>query len=159
MSAPDWLVADRLRTAVGAVTIGSEIVVLESIESTNDVVREMAKNDPPEGLVVFAEHQTLGRGQRGNKWESAPYKGLWFSILLKPVISLQDSARLTTWAAQTVASTIENCCGVEVTVKLPNDICIAGRKVGGVLVEMRAQPRAPHIAIVGVGLNVNQSTS
>jgi len=153
------LCAAKLRNDLGSVTIGREIVVLEETVSTNDVVQQMAAGESPEGLVVFAEHQSGGRGQRGNKWESAPHKGLWFSILLRPQLDLKDSGRLTDWTAKMIVATIESCCLVEASIKRPNDIVVAGRKVAGVLVEMRAQPRAPHVAIVGIGLNVNQTPS
>src|SRR3954447_27062613 len=103
MSVPDPLSGEHLRAGLGEVKIGSEIIVLPVAESTNDVVCELAKANRSEGLVVFAEHQTAGRGQRGNIWESTPSKGLWFSILLKPAIDLSESAWLTTWAAETVA--------------------------------------------------------
>jgi len=158
-SAPDRLSSERLRAELGEVTIGSEIVVMSVAESTNDVVCELAKNHRREGLVVFAEHQTAGRGQRGNRWESAPGKGLWFSILLAPPIDLSESARLTTWGAQSVASVVGAFCKVSATVKPPNDVYVDGRKVAGVLVEMRARPRAAHLAVVGLGLNVNQSSA
>jgi len=157
MSVPDRLSAELLRAELGDVTIGSEIVVLPVAESTNDVVCELAKDSRAEGLVVFAEHQTAGRGQRGNVWQSAPSKGLSFSILLQPAIDLPDSGRLTTWAAQTVAFVIGSICDVIATVKPPNDVYIDRRKVAGVLVEMRALPRAPHFAVLGIGVNVNQS--
>ena len=157
MSVPDPLSAQRLRAELGNVTIGSDIIVLPVAQSTNDVVGELAKENRAEGLVVFAEHQTAGRGQRGNTWESATGKGLCFSILLTPEIELQDSTRLTTWAAQTVASTIRATFNLTTTVKLPNDVYIGDRKIAGVLVEMRAQPGAPHIAVLGIGLNVNQN--
>jgi BirA family biotin operon repressor/biotin-[acetyl-CoA-carboxylase] ligase len=152
----DQLRSDKLRAELGPVTIGREIVVLDETASTNDVVWEMAADNRPEGLVVFAEHQTAGRGQRGNKWESAAGKGLWFSVLLRPNLPVQASPRLTLWAAETVAATIESSCLVQAVIKPPNDVYVHGRKVAGVLVEMRARPRAPHVAILGIGLNVNQ---
>jgi BirA family transcriptional regulator, biotin operon repressor / biotin---[acetyl-CoA-carboxylase] ligase len=157
VSAADRLDGDRLRAALGSVRIGCTIVVLDETGSTNDVVRELANKGLPEGLAVFAEHQTAGRGQRGKKWESAPGKGLWLSVLLKPAIRVGDSARLTAWAARTVALTIEEHCRLNPTIKLPNDIYIDRRKLAGVLVEMRAQPQAAHMAILGIGLNVNQT--
>ena len=76
MSPVDRLRADELRAEVGATVIGREIVVLEQTTSTNDLVLQMATADTPEGSVVFAEHQTAGRGQRGNLWESAAGQGL-----------------------------------------------------------------------------------
>src|SRR5207248_4043965 len=134
--------SDRISGALGAVTIGREIVVLEQIGSTNDAIYELAKNDAPEGLVIFAEHQTAGRGQRGNIWVSSERKGLSFSVLLRPGIAVEDSGLITNWAASTVASTIFSSCKVQAKVKSPNDIYIAERKIAGVLVEMKAQPTA-----------------
>jgi BirA family biotin operon repressor/biotin-[acetyl-CoA-carboxylase] ligase len=110
-----------------------------------------------EGLVLFAEHQTAGRGQRGNKWESTAGKGLWFSILLRPKIPIHDSARLTIWAIETISDAIRAEFSLKPTIKLPNDVQLYGRKVAGVLVEMRAQEKASHVAVVGIGINVNQS--
>jgi BirA family biotin operon repressor/biotin-[acetyl-CoA-carboxylase] ligase len=154
---PPGLEAREIEGELSAGLIGRQIVVLEEIPSTNDLILQMATGGAPEGLVVFAEHQSAGRGQRGNRWQSAARQGLWFSILLQPKIDLAQSARLTTWAAGTVAATIANELSLESIVKPPNDVYVAGRKVAGVLVEMRAQEHAPHLAIVGIGINVNQS--
>jgi BirA family transcriptional regulator, biotin operon repressor / biotin---[acetyl-CoA-carboxylase] ligase len=152
----DRLVAAELQTQLGGLVIGREIAVLETTTSTNDSILQMTTRETNEGLVVFAEHQTTGRGQRRNRWESAAHKGLWFSILLRPKIVIDQSARLTAWLAQTVASTIEKL-SLSPIIKPPNDVHVNGRKVAGVLVEMRAQEKAPHFAIAGVGINVNQS--
>lgn len=153
----DRLIAAELQAQLGGLVIGREIVVLETTRSTNDSILQMTSRETNEGLVIFAEHQTAGRGQRGNRWESAGHKGLWFSILLRPNIVIDQSARLTAWLAQTVASTIENELSLSPIIKSPNDVHVNGRKVAGVLVEMRAQEKAPHFAIAGVGINVNQS--
>src|SRR5215469_3710950 len=172
----DRLVAAELQGRLPAI-IGKEIVVIEQTVSTNDAILEVASpqgaavsvghrslgegGSPPsrknEGLVLFAEHQTAGRGQRGNRWESASGKGLWFSILLHPEIEINDSWRLTIWAIETISDVIRTEFSLEPAIKLPNDIQVHGRKVAGVLVEMRAQQNAPHLAIVGIGINVNQS--
>ena len=151
--------------------------MLEQTGSTNDAILQVAspqgaavsslpavasaKASPPplvdEGLVLFAEHQTAGRGQRGNRWESTAGKGLWFSILLRPEIQLSDSGRLTIWAIEAISDVIRSELGLEPAIKLPNDIQLDGQKVAGVLVEMRAQNNAPHLAVIGIGINVNQS--
>ena len=172
----DQLIADQLQAALPSVVIGRQIVVLEQTASTNDAIFQVAfpqgaavsslpavasaKEGPPsfadEGLVLFAEHQTAGRGQRGNRWESAAGKGLWFSILLRPEIQLSDSGRLTIWAIEAISDVIRVEFGLEPAIKLPNDVQLNGHKVAGVLVEMRAQDKAPHLAVVGIGVNVNQ---
>jgi BirA family biotin operon repressor/biotin-[acetyl-CoA-carboxylase] ligase len=153
----DRLVADEMRARLGSAVIGREIVVLEQIGSTNDAILQIATPNSNEGLVLFAEHQSAGRGQRGNRWESAAAKGLWFSILLRPGIDISRSQLLTAWAAETISGAIETEFSLKTTIKLPNDVQIDGRKVAGVLVEMRAQGKAPHLAIVGIGINVNQA--
>ena len=162
----DRLIADQLQAALPCSIIGREIIVLEQTGSTNDTILRVpspqgaAVSSPPslvdEGLVLFAEHQTAGRGQRGNRWESAAGKGLWFSILLRPKIQLSESGRLTIWAIEAIADAIRIEFGLEPTIKLPNDVQLDGHKVAGVLVEMRAQNKAPHLAVVGIGINVNQ---
>jgi len=146
---------DEIRDALSSCTIGREIVVVDETTSTNDSVLERTSPSTREGLVVFAERQTAGRGQRNNSWESATGKGIWFSILLRPKIDIGASPQLAEWAARTVAEMISKEFALQATVKLPNDVVVAQRKIAGVLVEMRAQKNAPHIAIVGIGVNVN----
>ena len=154
---PDGLVAEELQAGLASGVIGREIIVLEQTGSTNDAILQIANANSQEGLVVFAEHQTAGRGQRGNRWESATGKGLWFSILLRPKIDLASSPQLTAWAAEAVSGAIQNEFSLTPAIKPPNDVQIDGRKVAGVLVEMRAQEKAAHLAIAGIGVNVNQS--
>src|SRR6266699_1365316 len=153
----DRLIADELQAHSARATIGQRIIVLEQTSSTNDAILQVATANSNEGLVLFAEYQTSGRGQRGNRWESVAGKGLWFSILLRPKIQISDSARLTIWAIETISDVIRTEFFLEPTIKLPNDVQLYGCKVAGVLVEMRAQEKAPHLAVVGIGINVNQS--
>src|SRR6266403_2352692 len=153
----DRLIADELQAHSARATIGRQIIVLEQTSSTNDAILQVATANSNEGLVLFSEHQTTGRGQRGNRWESAAGKGLWFSILLRPEIDLASSAHLTAWAAEAISSAIQNEFPLSPRIKPPNDVQIDERKVAGVLVEMRAQKNAPHLAIAGIGVNVNQS--
>ncbi len=153
----DRLIADELQAHSARATIGRQIIVLEQTSSTNDAILQVATANSNQGLVLFAEHQTAGRGQRGNRWESAAGKGLWFSVLLRPKIQINDSGQLTIWAIETISDVIRIEFSLEPAIKLPNDVQLSGRKVAGVLVEMRAQDKAPHLAVVGIGINVNQS--
>jgi len=153
----DRLIADELQAHSARATIGRQIIVLEQTSSTNDAILQVPTANSNQGLVLFAEHQTAGRGQRGNRWESAAGKGLWFSVLLRPKIQINDSGQLTIWAIETISDVIRIEFSLEPAIKLPNDVQLSGRKVAGVLVEMRAQDKAPHLAVVGIGINVNQS--
>ena len=164
----DRLIAEQLQAALPSAVIGRRIVVVEQTGSTNDAILQLTSSQGAtveggslpsfidEGLVLFAEHQTAGRGQRGNRWESTAGKGLWFSILLRPEIPLSDSGRLTIWAIEAISDVIRIEFGLEPAIKLPNDLQLSGQKVAGVLVEMRAQNNAPHLAVIGIGINVNQ---
>ena len=156
MSPADPLDAERIADALRGERIGNCVVVLQETGSTNDVVFAMAA-DHAEGLVVFAELQTAGRGQHGRRWESTVGKGLWFSVLLRPNLSPNELPRLTSWAAQTIADTLKAELALPARVKPPNDVYIADRKVAGILLEMRAVPAAPHVGILGIGVNVNQT--
>jgi len=156
MDFTDRLNARELSSSLGKGVIGSRIIVLESTRSTNDFLRLMLTPELPEGLVIFAEEQTAGRGQRGNRWASAPYLGLWFSILLRPRLRPTESARLTQWAAQTIAATVQEEFQLEPAIKPPNDVYLNGRKIAGVLVETKAGKGNEWTAIVGIGVNVNQ---
>ena len=89
----DRLVADSLRAALGECRVGNQLVVVEEASSTNDLAWEAEARGAPEGFVVFAERQTAGRGQYGRRWESAPYQGLWFSVLLRPPLTLNRCTR------------------------------------------------------------------
>src|SRR5205823_11714133 len=96
VSAPDVLHADDLLSRLGKTkVIGRDIRVFRETTSTNDIVDKLARDGVKEGVVVFAESQTKGRGRLGRKWLSPARKGLWFSILLRPDLRPQDITRLT----------------------------------------------------------------
>jgi BirA family biotin operon repressor/biotin-[acetyl-CoA-carboxylase] ligase len=151
----DRLVEEDLRAGLFNYRIGNQIIVVEETHSTNDLVWEMMAHGVAEGLVVFAERQTGGRGQYGRRWESAAHKGLWFSVLLRPGIALSESPRLTSMLAEVLAQAIRRETGLDPAIKPPNDIYLAGRKVAGILVEGRTAPDGSYIAVAGVGVNVN----
>jgi BirA family biotin operon repressor/biotin-[acetyl-CoA-carboxylase] ligase len=158
MSEPrDRLIATELRAGLAGRRTGNEIVVVEETESTNDLAWEAAERGAAAGFVVFAERQTKGRGQYGRRWESAPYQGLWFSVLLRPAMTLRESPRLTSLLAEVVSATIAEETGCTPTIKPPNDIYISGYKVAGVLVEGRTAGDGSYVAVAGIGINVNQT--
>jgi len=154
----DRLIAAELSAALEGSHVGNELLVVEETESTNDLVWKAVERGVPEGFVVFAERQTKGRGQYGRRWESAPYLGLWFSVLLRPALSLAESPKLTVLLAESVAATIADETGCAPTIKWPNDIYVSGRKVAGVLVEGRMAADGSYVALAGIGINVNQTS-
>lgn len=153
----DRLIATELHAALEGCRIGNTIIVVDEAESTNDLVWREVERGAPEGLVVFAERQTKGRGQYGRRWESAPYLGLWFSVLLRPAMALRDSPKLTATLANTAAAAIAAVTDCRPTIKPPNDIYVSGRKVAGILVEGRTAKDGHYVAVAGIGINVNQT--
>jgi BirA family biotin operon repressor/biotin-[acetyl-CoA-carboxylase] ligase len=125
------------------------LLVRESVESTNDEVRSLAKDGAADGLIILANRQTAGRGRRGAAWFSPEGESLAFSVLIRPQEPKALWPRLALAAGVAVAEAIENF-GVQAGIKWPNDVWIGQRKVAGILVEA-----GPDFAVVGVGLNVN----
>lgn len=127
---------------------------LESTPSTQDVLHELAASGAPAGTAVVANVQTLGRGSRGRVWES-PMGGLWLSVLLRPAVAPAVEV-LSVRVALTVAAAIERSAVGKVTIQLkwPNDLMLAGRKLGGILCEARWQGAVLGWVAVGIGVNV-----
>lgn len=125
------------------------LMVRESVESTNDEVRDLARAGAADGLIVLAERQTAGRGRRGAAWFSPAGESLAFSILVRPEEPKALWPRLALAAGLAVAEAVETF-GPQAGIKWPNDVWIGQRKAAGILVEAGAD-----FAVVGIGLNVN----
>lgn len=153
---PDALLADDLLARLGKTKIiGRDIRVFEQTTSTNDVIEKLARDGVREGVVVFAEAQTRGRGRLGRKWLSPARKGLWFSILLRPDLRPQETTQLTVAAAVALRRAIESQTKLKPEIKWPNDILVGGRKVAGILTELNAELDKVRHVILGIGVDVN----
>lgn len=156
VSSPDALHADDLLARLGTTkAIGRDIRVFEETTSTNDVVEKLARDQVKEGVVVFAESQTKGRGRLGRKWISPARKGLWFSILLRPQMRPQEATQLTVASGTALRRAIEKNTGIKASIKWPNDILIQGKKVAGILTELSAEVDCVKHIILGIGVDVN----
>jgi len=140
---------------VGVPLIGACVIHLEEVASTNDVALQMAEEGAPEGLVVTADRQTRGRGKWGRRWES-PAGGLWMSILLRPSAPTSCGPVFSLMGAVASAEAIRQASGLMARIRWPNDLFLGGRKVGGVLNEMRASQGGIRYLVMGIGINVNQ---
>jgi BirA family biotin operon repressor/biotin-[acetyl-CoA-carboxylase] ligase len=127
---------------------GALYLYAERCLSTQDLLPE----DAPEGALAIAEEQLQGRGRRGRHWQAAPATSLLFSLCLRPSVEALRLPSLTPVAARAVAEAITAGGGAEATVKDPNDVLIAGRKVAGVV----AEASSGRVAL-GVGINVSQN--
>lgn len=150
ISSPDRLTADDIKARLKPQTLGAEILVFEQTASTNDVAAQLAAAGAREGLVVFAESQTKGRGRHGRAWASPRGKGLWFSVLLRPALPLDAFSRITVAASVAVVRAIRKTAVLDPRIKWPNDITLHRKKVAGILTEVQKKN-----AILGIGINVN----
>lgn len=139
---------------ISSTSFGYKIFRYNTLSSTNEKVKEIAKETPGERIVVTAETQTQGRGRLAREWLS-PQGGLWFSVLLRPQIKPKEATRLTFIMSLAVAETIRILYSLATEVKWPNDIHIKGKKVCGILTETTTQDGILKYVVVGVGLNVN----
>jgi len=126
------------------------------IDSTNRVAFELGETGEPEGAVVLAEEQTAGRGRAGRVWNSQRGTGLYLTLLLRPRLSPVEAPLLTMLAGLSAHAAVQAQTGLSVDLKWPNDLLAGGKKLGGILTEMHAEPTAVRFVIVGIGINVNQ---
>jgi BirA family biotin operon repressor/biotin-[acetyl-CoA-carboxylase] ligase len=131
---------------------------LPTCASTNTVASELLlKNKATEGCVVITDHQTAGRGQRGNTWDAEPDKNITLSLILKPVfLSIPQQFFLTIITSLAVLDTIQENIPATVKVKWPNDIMAGDKKLAGILIENSISGHYLQHSVVGIGLNVNQ---
>ncbi len=129
------------------------------IDSTNRRAVDLARAGAPDGTLVFADHQTHGRGRLEREWHAPPRSSLLFSLLLRPRLQPSQAQQATMLCAVAAVEAIAEETGLAAAIKWPNDILVADRKAGGILTELvspTASPNAQGLAVVvGIGLNVN----
>lgn len=151
---PDRLTPLELRPLLNTHDLGQVLHWYEELGSTSDRAKELADAGAEHGEVVVAESQTAGRGRRGRSWASPPRKNLYFSVVLRPDLPPARAPELTLVASIALCDALRQA-GVEAGIKWPNDLLASGRKIGGVLTELAAEPDRVHWVVVGAGINVN----
>lgn len=126
----------------------------ERVPSTMGIARELARRGCPEMTVVVAGIQTRGRGRMKRLWRSGK-GGLYFTLVLRPAVTPQNSARVNLYAAAILAKTLKETFDIDAGVKWPNDILVDGKKVAGLLSAMEAEFDRVTYLNIGIGINVN----
>ena len=133
--------------------------ILDTVDSTNNyamaqVHAGMAKH----GMAWFAREQAAGKGQRGRGWDSEPGKNIALSIILEPeLMKINQGFFLSATVALACQDLFSKYGGDETKIKWPNDLYWRDRKAGGILIENAQQGTAWKYAIIGVGININQT--
>jgi len=153
---PDIMTPGLLRQHLKGSMFGRKIHHFFRTDSTNRVAMDLGYADELEGAVVIAEEQTAGRGRAGRRWHSERAAGIYMTVLLRPKISPVQAPLLTMMAGLSAHAAVQAQTGLEPDVKWPNDLMLNGKKFGGILTEMHAEPTLVRFVIVGIGINVNQ---
>ena len=139
--------------------IGQQIKYLETCDSTNTLaLKECLEESIKEGFTWIADHQTEGRGQRGNSWLSKKGDNLLFSIYLKPKLQNEPHFYFSKAIACGIIDGLQQWSKskLPLQIKWPNDIYIGDQKLGGILIENQWAGSQWTHSIVGIGLNINQ---
>ncbi len=132
----------------------SSVHYFAKVTSTMDIARDLARNYCPDFTVVVAGEQTRGRGRLRRSWESLP-GGLYFTLVLRPLLPPAFSYRLNFAASAIMARTLRHLFKIDARVKWPNDILVNDRKIAGMLSEMEAEADRITFLNIGLGINVN----
>jgi BirA family biotin operon repressor/biotin-[acetyl-CoA-carboxylase] ligase len=158
-SVPDLLLPGILRPLLRGTIFDENLHHFYKIGSTNTAAMAAAAEGAPEGSVFLAEEQTAGRGRGANLWQSPRSSGIYCSVVVRPALPPSEVLVLSLAAGLAVRAAIEQVDSrVSADLKWPNDVLIDGKKVCGILTEMNAEATRVRYIVVGVGINVNQSS-
>ena len=132
-----------------------KLYYFDTIGSTNDEARRMAKSGAPHGTVLIADHQTGGHGRRGRSFHSPAGSGIYMSVLLRPDCAPTELMHLTCAVAVAMCDAIEQAVGFRPGIKWTNDLVIGSKKLGGILTELSVNSQTGLVdwAVVGIGIN------
>jgi BirA family biotin operon repressor/biotin-[acetyl-CoA-carboxylase] ligase len=153
MPITDLLDSDKIKSNLRTKRIGRKILVYNRTPSTQKTAAEYAKNKGNDGLVIFTEEQTAGKGRADNKWYSKYSESILCSIILTD--NKLNSALLSLTCAVAVAEAIGKSANGEAKIKWPNDIMLNSKKVAGILLESKTDGGG-NTCIIGVGINCHQ---
>ncbi len=152
---PDVLLPSQLRRQLRDSSFGKRVHHFFKAGSTNAIAFELGQAGEPHGAVVLAEEQTSGRGRAGRTWHSEKSNGIYVTVLLRPSVSPVLAPIITMLAGLAVRDAVFEDVGLAPDLRWPNDLLMAGKKFGGILTEMHAEPDRIHFVVVGIGLNIN----
>ncbi len=155
---PDILVPSLVRAELPHAEIGHKVIHFFRTESTNSVALQLDAESGPHGTVVIAEEQTAGRGRLGRNWYSERSSGIYTSIILRPPLSPMAAPILTLLAGVAAHNAVRSATGLSVDIRWPNDLLVNGKKVCGILTEMKAEVDQLHMVVLGIGINVNHNS-
>lgn len=158
VQAPNLLTDETVAAALGAHPWADMIRVFDTVDSTNNVAKQLGAASAPAGTVVVANQQTAGRGRLGRQFRSDAGMGVYLTALLRPNVRPDALPPVTAMAAVAACDAVEACCGVRPQVKWTNDVILNRRKTCGILTELSVEAESGMVSylVVGIGVNVCQ---
>lgn len=153
---PDLLLPREIERYLNTSRLGKFIECHSRLDSTNRRAKELGLQGRVEGTLVVAEEQIKGRGRLDRQWFS-PRGGIWFSLLLKPLLSPYQAPLLTLLASLAGVKGVKKATGCSLSIKWPNDLFLQGKKVAGILTEINAEMDRINFVVAGIGINANIS--
>lgn len=150
----DWN-EDLLRINLAGKLIGHRLYYFPEIDSTNDEAFRLAEAGAPEGTVVLADSQTRGRGRMQRVWHSPAGSNIYTSLILRPHLRPAAAPQISLVAGVAAAELLEQYCPGKIALKWPNDLLVNGKKICGILAQMKTVPEGVEFVVVGIGINVN----
>lgn len=157
MSTPDFLSEECLRSSLKSQTFSKNVIVLDTVTSTNDYLKNLGNEDCESGTLVATREQTKGKGRLGRVWQSNKDEGIAFSFLLRPQLALNEITAITPLSGLAVCKAIRAYTGLDCKIKWPNDIIVGNKKLVGILTEISAEFDAVEYTVTGIGINVGQT--
>ncbi len=157
VSSPSLLLPLEIKNGLHTECIGQNIHWEYESDSTNTLALHLAEKNASEGTVVVSESQKHGRGRMGRDWISQPEAGIYLSVILRPNFVPMKAPCLTFISAIALVESLDRVFGLKARIKWPNDVMIGGKKVAGILTELRAEMERIHHVIIGIGINVNNT--
>ncbi len=156
VSEPNHLDEFAIKKYLHSNIIGREILVLDTIGSTNDYLKKLGGEGCTNGTVAASREQTKGKGRLGRGWVSKKDDCLSFSVLLRPKMAPNEISVITPLAGLAVCKAIRYFTGLDCKIKWPNDIVAGNKKLVGILSEISAEFGAVEYVVTGIGINVEQ---
>lgn len=152
----DRLVPSRIKDCITTSVVARNILYFQSIDSTNRIAGEYARQGCSDGTLVIAEEQTAGRGRFSRTWISPARSSILCSLIFYPSITTASLFKMTMLASIAVVRAIHALCNIDSFIKWPNDVYVNGKKVCGILTEFESDHDILKYVVVGIGINVNQ---
>lgn len=157
LSEPDIMDEMRIREHMHTKWMGNTIIYLPETDSTNTQAKRLGEEGAEHGTLVVTQCQTAGRGRRGRSWES-PVGNIYFTFLLRPEVEVSRASMITLVSALALVKAIEKVTGLKTQIKWPNDVVVNGKKLCGILTESSTDLEYINYVVVGIGINVNQTS-